>query len=127
MRFRLALAVTTLLAAGALGGSDATEHGNNPHYEWSGVNVGGIELAVPFDVWVIMEILAPDVMGPAADCLETALAGCGEGRICCYCLKVDNGDGSCFFSCQDGSGNCQPCPECDNKHHWNWLPPEDQR
>lgn len=90
----------------------ALGHGNNP-YQWAGVNVGGIDFVVPGDVWEIMEVLAPGVFSPADDCLKTAIAGCGEGRICCYCMRGQNGSQSCFFSCQDSDGDCEPCPVCD--------------
>lgn len=100
------LGATLLLAPGASG------HGNNPGNSWVGVSLGGIDFGMEPDVYTIVNTLWPDVLGVADDCANLAVRICGEGRVCCYCVVGSNGDTSCFFSCQDAEGHCEPCPEC---------------
>ena len=92
----------------------AWAHGNNPKFQWVGVNLAGITVALPGDVADYIAVLYPDVLGPAEDCAELALQICGEGNVCCFCIIGHNGDHSCSFSCQDDNGDCEPCPECDD-------------
>ncbi len=92
------------------------EHGNNPTWQWVGVNIGGELFAMPADEYLILAALT-DIdglvmsAGNAQQCGELALLLCGEGNICCFCFS-GNGNQSCSFSCQDSAGDCEPCPEC---------------
>ncbi len=95
---------------------DTDEHGNNPTWQWVGVNIGGELFAISNDEYLILAALA-DIdglaiaAGNAQQCGELAVLICGEGQICCFCY-TGNGNQSCSFSCQDDAGDCEPCPEC---------------
>lgn len=108
MKFLLAAAVTTMLVAASGDGLDG--HGNNPDPWVVDVNIAGVELAVPLNVVILLELLGGDYSTPATDCADDAIRLCGEGRICCFRISGTNGDYDCSFSCQDIDGHCQPCP-----------------
>jgi hypothetical protein len=118
MKFLFALALVTALAAGGSApghgnNPDLEAHGNNPTWQWAGVNIAGTDMAIPGDLYIILQMLAPGLCGElATGCADLAVTICGEGRVCCFCVVGSNGDESCFFSCQDSEGNCEPCPEC---------------
>ena len=114
------LAVAPFVVLGAIGdGGTPTgvdRHGNNPTWDWVGVNVGGELFAMPADEYLILSALtdiadAALAAGNAGQCGELAILICGEGQICCFCYSGD-GVQSCSFSCQDAAGDCEPCPEC---------------
>jgi hypothetical protein len=86
-------------------------HGNNPR--WVGVSLGGIDLGMNADVFIIIETLAPDVLGPANDCAALAVQTCGQGRVCWVCY-ANSEHPACSFACQDSDGDCTPAPPCGN-------------
>lgn len=100
----------------AFGHSNNTTHGNNPTWQWVGVNIGGELFAMPGDEYLILSVLTDldgltMTSGNAQQCAELAILICGEGQICCYCFS-GNGNQACSFSCQDSAGDCEPCPVC---------------
>lgn len=94
---------------------DLDAHGNNPRHHWAGVSFAGIDVAMPYDwYWLLQQ--AGGNISPASDCVETLQAACPEG-ICCICVYGNH----CSGSCRDANGDCQPCPECNGDAH-AWMP-----